>query len=585
VLKNILERIDSLSPTIERLVLFERGNRAGMGMPYHPATTDRYNLCNISSEELPALQMSLADWLRTRSNDSLARFGMRREDISASETYARLALGEYFESQFHEVVQQLREHGLPIELRLNTPVTDLRDDAERGYVIVSSHFGEEVFDRVVIATGHAFNQTDVSEEGYYASPWPIQKLLPRSGCFHNTIIGTLGASLSAFDVVTSLAHRHGRFEDAGGHLRFVPHAGADRFRIVMHSSKGWLPHLQYEQCRPFREVYRYIDRKFLLAMRDDDGFLRLGAYFDTVCRPVLSKAFEQDRRRDIATKLCDLSYTMENFVGDMSAEHEYRDAFEGMKKEYPQARRSIREDQPIHWKESLDDLMYTLSYHADLMPAEDHLRFHSTMMSFLMNVIAAMPLSSAQILLALHDAGRLELKAGRATINTTRDGETVVEVENDAGIKDTINYRMFVDCTGQPGITLDEFPFPTLVTQGAVRSARAKFVNPDTARVILDKSPDHRIGDENCPAYRLDGIDVDAAYRVIGSDGRANSRIFDVAFPHTTGLRPYCYGLQACNHTAGVMVEAWNVEAESGNPPSSRTATLTQLHDNVANET
>ena len=569
VLKNLLERIEILGPTIERLVLLERGDRAGMGMPYNPETTDRYNLCNISSEELPRLQQPLADWLRDLSDGHLARFGMRRAEISETETYARLALGEYFEAQFHEVIRQLRERGVAIELRLRAVVSDLRDDSARQQVVVISHHREESFDRVVIASGHSFDQADLPEHGFFASPWPIRKLLPDEGSFHNTTIGTLGASLSAFDVVTSLSHRHGRFEHIGDRLRFTPHPGAEEFRIVMHSSKGWLPHLQYEQCKPFRAVYRYIEREALLALRDAEGFLRLQRYFDEVCRPVLSKAFEEDRRPDVAAKLRDCAYSLESFVADLSAEHEYPDAFEGMKAEYPEAKRSIRDDRPIHWKEALDDLMYTLSYHADLMPAEDHERFRKTVMSFLMNVIAAMPLSSAQILLALHDAGCLELKTGHATVTSMRGGETIVTVESDDGAKADLRYKLFVDCTGQSGITLDDFPFQSLVTQGTVRAARVKFA--DRAK--------------HGESQGLDGIDIDAAYRVIGADGQANPRLFDIAFPHTTGLRPYCYGLQACNHTAGVMVEAWALEAKSGRSPSKSTETLTSLHDEVANET
>jgi uncharacterized NAD(P)/FAD-binding protein YdhS len=66
------------------------------------------------------------------------------------------------------------------------------------------------FDRVVLATGHYWPEVDHPERGYYTSPWPISKLLPTKSATYDFAIGTLGASLSAFDVVASLAHRHGR---------------------------------------------------------------------------------------------------------------------------------------------------------------------------------------------------------------------------------------------------------------------------------------------------------------------------------------------------------------------------------------
>ncbi len=590
LLKNLLERADVLRAGISRVVVFERGTRAGMGMPYNPDTTDACNICNISSEELPALQQPFADWLRDRDDAALVRFGLRREIISESETYARLALGEYFEAQFHVVIDELRRHGIEVELRTGAAVTDLRDEPQQNRVRVRVDGRAEWFDCVVIATGHAFDDDDDPANGYYASPWPIHKLLPREGEFHRFAIGTLGASLSAFDVVTSLAHRHGRFEPSGGRLKFIPHAGADGFRIVMHSSKGWLPHLQYDQNRPFRAVYRHVDRAALLKLRDAQGFLRLQTYFDAVCRPVLAEAFEQDGRQDVAARLRGDDYSLEAFVGQMSAEHEYADAFDGMKREYPQSKRSVREGQPIHWKESLDDLMYTLSYHADLMPAEDHDRLRKVVMSFLMNVVAAMPLRSAEILLALHEAGRLELVPGRVAVESKRDGKTTARVEADNGTETgagptTHTYRMFIECAGQPPTDLDAFPFRGLVEQGAVREARARFATPAAANEAREKQPETIVETPDGPAAKLDGIDIDAAYRIVDRHGNANPRIFDIAFPHTVGLRPYCYGLQACNHTAGIVVEAWHVEADTGKSPSAGPAALTALQANVANET
>jgi uncharacterized NAD(P)/FAD-binding protein YdhS len=582
LLKNLLERAKILNATIGQVTFFERGEHPGVGMPYNRETTDKHNICNISSEEIPKLQLSFADWLRQSDDATLGRFGIKREAISDSETYPRLLLGEYFEDQCRRLMSQLREKRIDVGVRLGVTVTDLRDEPQHGRVVVAIDGSEETFDRVVIATGHSFPPSDDPANGYYASPWPMQKLLPAEGEHHNFTIGTLGASLSAFDVVTSLAHRHGRFERDGDRLKFIADPRAKRFKIVMHSSNGWLPHLQYEQCKTFREVYRPIDREALLALRDENGFLRLDTYFDHVCRPALAKAFSNDRREDIASKLREPDFSIESFVAEMSEEHAYDDAFEGLKREYPQARRSVRDGEPIHWKETLDDVMYTLSYHGELMPAEDHVRLKKVVMPFLLNVIAALPLKSADILLALHEAGRLELLTGKVEVQEKTDGQTEVEVD-DEGERQTIRYKMFIDCSGQPPVETENYPFPALVKQGAVRAARVRFADIARAEKMC-QDDDACLSASDGPRYLLPGIDIDGAYRVIGEDGRANSRIFDIAFPHTSGLRPYSYGLQACNHTAGIVVEAWRLEAEAGTAPSSGTATLTKLHDTVPNE-
>lgn len=44
---------------------------------------------------------------------------------------------------------------------------------------------------------------------------------------------------------------------------------------------------------------------------------------------------------------------------------------------------------------------------------------------------------------------------------------------------------------------------------------------------------------------------------MINTAGIANPRLFDVAFPHATGIRPYSYGLQACELTARMLVTGW----------------------------
>src|SRR5690606_14270475 len=106
------------------------------------------------------------------------------------------------------------------------------------------------FDRIVIATGHSWSEDDRPEAGYFSSPWPIFKLLPAVDEVFDFPIGTLGASLSAFDVLSSLAHRHGRFEGGPEEMTYLPHPGTENFKVYLHSGQGMLPHLQFSQIEP-----------------------------------------------------------------------------------------------------------------------------------------------------------------------------------------------------------------------------------------------------------------------------------------------------------------------------------------------
>ncbi len=556
-LYHLSEGIEHFRDPLDSIVVFEKSPLAGYGMPYHPETTERYNLANISSEELPELSEKFAQWLEKRSVEELAAWGIDKETISESEVYCRLALGEYFHEQFHQVVGRLRENGIPVEIRTSCSVEDLKDVASDDRVTVSTDEGApEEFDTVVIATGHSWQNNDRPDEGFYGSPWPIFKLLPEEGGLLNHSIGTLGASLSAIDVLSSLSHRHGRYVESDGGLSFFPYEGTENFELVMHASEGWLPHLQWDQVEPFREIYRHVSREELLSLCEASGFMRLDKFFDRVCRPALLDAFRKDGLHDVADLLSDESFGVREFVEEMSERHEYVDSFEGMRKELVKAKDSVENHHPVHWKETLDDLMYCLNYHAELMPAEDHILLKKTVMPFLMNVIAAMPLQSATMLLALYDAGKVRLVAGKVKVEAkgAEPGTTRVSIETESGNEET-DYRMFVDCSGQKPMELGDFPFQSLAKSGAVREARADFSCQENAKELDDGK---LLTEDGISRLRTGGIDIDAAFRLIAEDGSANSRIHDLSFPHTSGVRPYSYGLQACNATAAIVVNTWS---------------------------
>ncbi len=582
VLKHLLDNVDQFRPQLTDVFLFDKRETLGVGMPYDRTTTDKFNMCNISSAEIPQLDCSLVEWLHSLSDVELLRQGIDRIDIDEDETYCRTTLGDYFHHQIDSIIAACRLSGVNVHEHPGCPVTDVVDRQSSDGVVV--HFGASQsvdVDRVVIATGHSFEEPDEPSAGYFASPWPMQKLIPAEGHFHNFTIGTLGASLSAFDVVSSLAHRHGSFiRGADGKLRYQPRPGTERFRIVLHSSQGWLPHLQYEQEEPFREIYRHVDRDTMLSLRDKNGFLSLDDYFDRVARPALRIAFEKDGRSDLSKMLLASEFSLENFVTKMSDEHTSEDPFSLMRAEMPEAKRSLRKGIPIHWKEVLDDLMFTLNFHFDQLAAEDHLRYRHVIVPFLMNVIAAMPLSSARILLALNEAEKLDLLAGRVSIKNKSEGRTTVSIESDAG---TISreYQMFVDCSGQGSLELEDYPFPSMTKSGTASVALARFRDASSVECLEAAEHERVIERDGESLLNLGGIAIDGYYRVIGSDGCPNDRIYDVAFPHATGVRPYSYGLQACDATASIVIQSWCQSATENQSPATDVESVTRVYENV----
>tara|TARA_R100001369_G_scaffold36196_1_gene61537 strand:- start:33660 stop:35471 length:1812 start_codon:yes stop_codon:yes gene_type:complete len=582
LLKHINDHYKELKSFFQEISIFEKGVHMGMGMPYNPETTDIYNLANISSEEIPELPSTFGNWLREQQPEMLASWNIKQLPIDDAEVYSRISLGAYFHAQYTILITQLTGKGVIVH-QIKEEVSDvLLDDKKEQVGVKTEKHDIRNFNKVVIATGHHWFEEDNTKIGYYSSPWPIHKLLPKSGEYYNYPIGTLGASLSAFDVVTSLAHRHGSFTEKGNELSYKLKPEAKGFKLVMHSSEGWLPHLQYEQEFPMREIYRHASREEMLSLIDEDGFLRIHTYFEKICKPALISSFKKDDMPKILQKLEYDNMSFKDFIQIMSDEHEYSNSFEGMRKERLEARESVSNNKPIYWKETLDDLMYCLNFHAELLPAEDHLFFRREVMSFLMNVIAALPLSSANILLALYDAGCIDLVAGNVEVleDGGKKNSTLIQVEKEDGEKETFNYKMFVNCAGQKNIELDQFPFSSLIKTGKVRKARAKFENlKDLNELPKSVNRDLILQEKGELLLCTGGVDIDAAYRLIDKEGKPNNGIYDISFTHTSGCRPYSYGLQACSATSKILTEVWLSAISENSKINVEIEKITEIYD------
>lgn len=544
-LQHALDSASAFSSRFKKILVFEREQEAGAGMPYSRVHTSRLNLSNISSEELPSLPQKFADWLSALPKERLDELGIE-EPVRVDEIYPRVALGDYFCDQFSTLSHALAAVGVDVVCHSASDVIDIKPGESSGYGIILGDGRSFEVNTVVIATGHTWARD--KDLVYYASPWPIHKLLPKKGEYHNFPIGLLGASLSAVDVISVLAHHHGSFIENDGLLKYKPAPEASEFRLVMHSADGLLSHLQFEQVEPMRVLNRHCSEEEILQLVDSDGHLRLASYFDTICRGPLSAALRADGFDQEAEQVGDSSSTFRDFSEMMKEKHLSDDPFELMKLEFDDARRKIRNHRPTQWKEILDDLMYTLNFHAGLLPAEDHLELRKTILPFVMNVMAALPLKSAKILMAVHEAGRLELISGKAEIHHDQEDKTVTVRTDENG--QSFAYRMFIDCAGQASVDEKSFPFKSLIAAKLITPAVAT-VAEDNTQIDAEKLATTREGRK---ALQLGGMAVTDNYQLITQMGVPATGLYDIAVPHAAGLRPYCYGLQACSEAASILI-------------------------------
>lgn len=153
---------------------------------------------------------------------------------------------------------------------------------------------------------------------------------------------------------------------------------------------------------------------------------------------------------------------------------------------------------------------------------------------------------------------------------------------DDEGDEFTLEYRMFVDCSGQKPLELEDFPFHSLVRDKNVRKARAEFAQPVREGDFPEGDADRLFEEGARVLYEIGGVDIDGTHRLIGTDGEPNPRIRDISFPHTTSVRPYLYGLQACSDTSEIVVRAWAREIESGRAVANAPEEITRIYEDVS---
>src|SRR5690606_647216 len=126
--------------------IFEKSHIMGTGMPYSPETTNIHSRSNISSEELPELPQSLADWLRCQPHSTLEELGVE-PPVDEEAVYPRLALGRYFQAQYRVLVDRLREAGVEVHEFPGCRIADIRADAGGGVTLVTGEGAEHRLDR------------------------------------------------------------------------------------------------------------------------------------------------------------------------------------------------------------------------------------------------------------------------------------------------------------------------------------------------------------------------------------------------------------------------------------------------------
>ena len=519
--------------------IFERKNTLGSGMPYSPEGANQEHITNVSDNEIPVIFNSIEDWVKIAPKAILEKFHIDSDNFNEYKVLPRLFFGAYLSAQFDLLNKSADEKGIVTNIHLNTEVTDIINYQANNEVGVEINGAEVInFDRVIVCVGHNWPKKHEGKVAdYYDSPYPPQKLAKR----FNHPIALMGSSLTAIDAIRTIARNNGHFEDeADGTYKFILDKESDKLKIVMHSRNGLLPairfhledsHLGKDETLSKAEIQQNI--------KENGGFISLDYVFEKNFK-------EQFKKKDpeFYKKIADLN--LETFVDRMMSYRENVPPFDLFKKEYEEAEKSIDQHRSIYWKEALAVLSFAMNYPAKYLCAEDMLRLQKVLMPLISIVIAFVPQSSCRDLMALHDAGILEIiSVGEdSDVEPLDQGGANYTYINEKEAEISVDYETFINCVGQPHLSYEDFPFKSLVKAGAVSPATLKFKSNEMAAAEEEKE-NKLVSKNEDGTYLLQvpGITINDAFQVVDHSGEANNRIYIMAVPYIGGYNPDYSGI------------------------------------------
>jgi len=501
------------------LTIYEEQAVAGRGTPYRPGWNDPAMLSNIASIELPPLEESLVDWLARQSADHLRTLGVDRRGIDDRAFYPRLALGEFFRDQFEAIVARARAQGIAIDVRVRCRVTDAANRAEGIVLTVQPERDdpfEARFDHVVIATGHQWPDDPEVRPGYFLSPWPASALAD----IPPVEVGIRGSSLTAIDAAVAVSVEHGRFvEQADDGLAYRPGAGTDGFRLTMMSRKGLLPEADFFHPIPYEPLAICTEAAIEGLIRNQDGDL-LEAAFSLFKRELVAADPDYAERTGLP------GLALEAFCDRFFAERLATDPFDWARRNLDEAKRNFETETTVPWRYAI------LRMHEIIEPIVPHLddeqfaRFSHDWKPVFVDDYATVPHESIERMLALHEAGRLELLAlgdDYQVDSHAREGGATLHL---AGRE--IRFPVFIEATGQRPLEARDFPFPSLRRQGIVRDEPS-----------ADDTPSR-------------GIVIDDLFHPVAED-IPRDRLFCLSLPFILGRHPFSQGITS-SHEMGTIV-------------------------------
>ena len=509
------------------ITLFEQNRRAGLGTPYDPETNDPAMLANIASIELPPVTETLVDWLHDRTDAELADIHIIRPDISDRAFYPRVLIGAYYHDQLTKLIKRAEAQGHTVEVLTQHHVVDVI--VHEGDVVIQVEAEGatrlQAFDYAVVASGH--QERDVEDEHEQLDHAYAKRDVET---WRDARIGVLGTSLSAIDVAIGTAAEAGHFVRQDGKLAYIADDTDAAFLLTLMSRRGLLPEADFYCPIPYEPLAQCKPQKVEVICSDGKGDC-LDRMFE------LFKAEIASADPGYADGIGLQFLTPDTFAEVYFSARQRVRALDWAEANLAEAKANARARKTVAWRYAILRMHEVFGNAVKLLDERDRKRFSKGLKQVFIDNYAAVPPLSIERLLALRDAGKLRILRLGNDYNLDSDEETGTTcIVTDAGEE---VFDIMVDARGQPALTLQELPFPTLRLQ-IIANERANdpSFTADDASDLLES-----------------GLEVDEAYAL--NDGIYSlSRVYCLSIPHLLKLHPFIQGLTSCWELAKAMADS-----------------------------
>lgn len=531
------------------ITIFEKTEKLGVGFPYGKYGASDEHITNVSDNEIPNFVNSIEEWTHIAPKEILQKFTIEPAKFNEYKVLPRLFFGEYLSAQFKLLQERGKRNGILTHIKTNITVIDLIDQNESVIVEINDQQFFE-FDKAIIATGHNWpHENEGKIDGYFDSPYPPAKI--RLKLNHNVAIR--GSSLTAIDAIRTLARENGSFSESDDEkCVYQLLKGSEHFKMVMHSRNGLLPAVRFhlEDSRLRNDSLLSVE-DFIRHRNENNGFISLDFVFEKDFKEVLKVKDPQ-----FYGQIKDMS--MQDFVDAMMELREKISPFKLLEAEYQEAAKSIKRKESVYWKEMLAILSFSLNYPAKYFAAEDMLRFQKTLMPLISIVIAFVPQSSCEELLALHQAGVLDVVSvgDDSEVKIDRKGGIIYTYKDESNEEIAVSYQTFIDCIGQPHLKYNEFPFKSLIASKTISPALLQFANKAVGAKEFKKDKE-KVEIDNSGNYylKVPGIKINDNFQLVDDQGNGNTSIFIMAVPYIGGFNPDYSGIDFCEEASKKILE------------------------------